>query len=287
MTDTPLTPPTSPQSSLNAPDAEFVLPATIADNRPCIKCSYNLLGLPGTGNCPECGTSVERSLRGDLLRYASPEYVAKLHRGAFYVQAGIIASVLLIAASIAFAIAGSVAGGTLVTLVLGLVPAALSVFGWWLLSDADPGQLSSNKGELPRKLIRAAVVTNCVITLINVVVRILGSMGATPAASTGSMGTVHVLSLVIGVVGLVATLVQYFASMLYIAWIGPRLPSLRVVKRARTMLWLGPVLYTVGLLLFGLGPLIALVLYYKLLEWIRKDLRSIRAGGIAVTGLPT
>lgn len=287
MTDTQLVPPVLPQLGIDAPDGEFARPQAVTDDRPCVKCSYNLRGLPGAGVCPECGTLVERSFHGDLLRYASPEYVAKLHRGVFFVQMGIIVSVLLITASLIFAVFGSIPGSALISQVVGLLPAVLSVYGWWLLSEADPGQLSSHKGERPRKLIRAAVIANCVITLITLVLNILGSMGAAPGTVTGTRGAVHVFTFVMGIVGLAATLVQFFASMLYIAWIGPRLPSLRVVKRARTMLWLGPLLYTVGLLLFGLGPLIALILYYNLLEWIRKDLRSIRAGELKITGSST
>lgn len=287
MMEAAQTPPTSPQLGRDIADAEVALPHTVVDDRPCVKCSYNLRGLPGTGSCPECGTHVERSLRGDLLRYASTEYVAQLHQGVFLVQAGIIVSVLLIVASIFIAVAGAIPGGRLIAQVAGLVPAVLSVYGWWLLSAADPGQLSSNKGERPRKLIRAAVIANCLIAITSLVINILSSMGATPTPATGSMQPLHMLELLMSIVNLAATLVQFFASMLYLAWIGPRLPSLRVVKRARMMLWLGPVLYTVGLLLVGLGPLIALVLYYNLLEWIRKDLRSIRAGRSAVTGAMT
>ncbi len=284
MTELPPTPPTSPSSTAPTLEGVTELPAVVIDDRPCVKCAYNLCGLPGSGSCPECGTPVERSLRGDLLRYASPEYVAQLHRGVFLVQTGIIVMVLMVVLSIAIGIVGIVSGAGLIMHVAALGQASLSVYGWWLLSAADPGQLSTNRGERPRRLIRIAVIANASITLAGFAIDLLGGVGAIPAGTSGAK-SIHVISIVMEIVSIGATLVQFFASMLYIAWIGPRLPSLRVVKRARTMLWLGPVLYTVGLLLLGLGPLIALVLYYNLLEWVRKDIRAIRAGKQSVTGV--
>jgi len=50
--------------------------------------------------------------------------------------------------------------------------------------------------------------------------------------------------------------------------------------RAKRLMWLGPVLC---LVLCVIGGLVALVLYYHLLDWIRKDLRQIRMAQV-VTG---
>lgn len=67
----------------------------LSSDRACVSCGYNLKGLAVTGACPECGLSIEKSLRGDLLEYASPEYLAKLHRGVFLILSSIIAQVLI------------------------------------------------------------------------------------------------------------------------------------------------------------------------------------------------
>lgn len=53
----------------------------LESHRPCIRCSYDLHGLPLSGNCPECGVPVERSLRGDLLQFADETYRGTLLRG--------------------------------------------------------------------------------------------------------------------------------------------------------------------------------------------------------------
>ncbi len=45
-------------------------------------CGYALTGLPADGSCPECGTPVARSLRGDGWEQAPAAWVARLRRGA-------------------------------------------------------------------------------------------------------------------------------------------------------------------------------------------------------------
>ena len=48
----------------------------------CRKCGYNLRGVNIARNCPECGTAVVFSLRGEMLRQSDPEWLRLLHRGA-------------------------------------------------------------------------------------------------------------------------------------------------------------------------------------------------------------
>ena len=71
----------------------------------------------------------------------------------------------------------------------------------------------------------------------------------------------------------VAWIVLYFAAMRYLRWLAPRLLNQRVHDRARLLTWLGPLLHVFGC---GIGQLVGLVLYYNLLEWVRKDLKAIR-----------
>lgn len=48
----------------------------------CAQCGYNLRGLPGAGECPECGTAVAISAHGSPLTAADPEWLATVRRGA-------------------------------------------------------------------------------------------------------------------------------------------------------------------------------------------------------------
>ena len=47
---------------------------------PCRNCSFNLRGLSPESNCPECGTPIWRSIRGDELIYAGADYLSSLAR---------------------------------------------------------------------------------------------------------------------------------------------------------------------------------------------------------------
>jgi len=49
----------------------------------CLRCNYDLHGLPADGNCPECGLSIARSsdAAGGELRHAPPGWLASLSWG--------------------------------------------------------------------------------------------------------------------------------------------------------------------------------------------------------------
>ncbi|MCH8151245.1 MAG: hypothetical protein IH830_02600 [Planctomycetes bacterium] len=54
----------------------------------CVRCGYHLRGLAEDGTCPECGTAVARSMRGDLLSAADPAWLRRIYRGHLYIVIG-------------------------------------------------------------------------------------------------------------------------------------------------------------------------------------------------------
>src|SRR5206468_4136102 len=127
----------------------------------------DLAGLPVEGPCPECGKSIESSLRGDLLEYAEPAYVATLHRG---VRLLLVSLALGVLTTMIALIAGLTIGGTggparspflpyfhFFNLGLGTVLSGLSILGWYLFSAPVPGVHLRDKGDRPRRVVRAAV----------------------------------------------------------------------------------------------------------------------------------
>ena len=252
---------------------------TLETHQPCIRCSYDLYGLPLSGSCPECGLSVERSLRGDLLQFSDDTYRAALLRGVTLIMTGIIVSLVFSIIGVAVVIAMPSTNTEAALTLVGIIGTAISLVGYYSYSVADPGQLATNKGESPRRLIRIAIVL--------VAVGVLGQAGLTLAAAmtppaapnapgfgvnTGLGG----LAAIAWILGLLAGVVQFFAAMMYTKWLAPRIPSAKVFKRAKLLMWLGPVLYVFGC---GIGQLIALVLYYNMFSWIRKALITIRDEG--------
>src|SRR4051794_11063247 len=55
---------------------------TIQHDLPCLGCGYNLRGLRGEGQCPECGLPVAESIAGDGLVVGTTRRLGRLRRGA-------------------------------------------------------------------------------------------------------------------------------------------------------------------------------------------------------------
>ena len=130
----------------------------------------------------------------------------------------------------------------------------------------------ANAGLGARQIIRIAV---CVQLAASV-------FGLIPQFSTGQtlapgMTAIVVLSMALGLASLIAWVAQFFAAMLYVRWLARRVPDQKLHNRAKRFMWLGPLLQTVGLLLLGLGPLIALVMYWNMLDTMRKHIKRMLA----------
>lgn len=266
---------------------------TLLHDHPCIKCSYNLIGLSTTGVCPECGTDVARSLRGDLLFDSSPAYVATLHRGALLIIGAIITSIVIAVFTMimAFVYRGMDGG---VEIVINLTQCALtmvSLYGYWCFSEPDPGQLSTNLGEKPRRFMRISILCAAGSMLLMTGMQVFliasgmkNSLQSPMGPNAPGFWTALILVLAVSLIGLAAWLVQFIATMRYSQWLAPRLPNEKLHNRAKLYIWLLPVIYLVGLCLVGLGPLVAMVLYILFFNTIRSNLADImqkqRAAGV-------
>jgi hypothetical protein len=121
-----------------SPELAAPRPATTIDRDvPCASCGYNLRGLMADWNCPECGTPIRNSLRGDLLEFCDPTWVARLAVGARLTYFGCWGCLALV---VGLLIASGPSGvwspqGGLALLVPHLATTCLFVVGsWWLTS---------------------------------------------------------------------------------------------------------------------------------------------------------
>ncbi len=263
--------------------------APLARDAACIRCSYNLRGLRPSGNCPECGTPVEDSLRGFLLRHAAPEYVEQLRQGLSLILNSILLTVALLAAMILamFAIPPTV-GPRVVEGIIQLamlVPSLMMLVGYWKYTAPDPGFVGSEDPRAARKVLRIVTIAGAAITALDAMMTFMGAssnisaplVGGGPVAATA----LDFAALVVGIAGLVVALAQYFSGMKYTAWVASRVPDEWIIKRSNTYLWLIPVIFLFGACVFFIGPLIALVLYWNLLDRLRKRITAIQGGASA------
>ena len=298
-------PPIGPQSALAGGDLQDY----VTEDRRCIGCAYDLRGVPKSSKCPECGLDVARSLLSNLLINSTPKFVGKLHRGVIWIQTALVASLLAVLAPfltgffVAYSAGPNAGWGPFIAfaicvgvsfLVL-LIAEVVSIIGWWSFSTLDPRNTGRDRGETPRLVLRISVIASAVGLLLFLglfalsIVLASQAAAATASAAAAAPGT-PTTPPVIGSGRLLASGlpnlaflamaaasgVRYFASLVYIGWLGPRVPDDRVKVRSERMMWLGPVLFCIGGLCVGIGALIAFVLYYNMLDWLRKDLKHIR-----------
>lgn len=282
----PIAPPIVPHEQWLAPIA-----LNVPDEARCAVCGYMLRGLAPEGRCPECGTPVLRSIQGNLLKFSAPEYLKSLHRGLVLVLFAIVAQILLVVLQIAVPITsmiilgvgargagGPTSPGAAFAAPIMFAMAALqfaqvgvsvvNIIGWWLFSAPDPAIIGTNTGATARQVVRVTLIVEFIFTLLH-------TPASLPSAAAGSPELVILLAIA-GFLAIIASIVHFFAAMLYIRWLAPRLPDPRVASRAQLLMWLGPLLYTVGWLIC-IGPLIALVLYWNMLNWVRMHIKAIRA----------
>lgn len=259
-----------------------VLGGVVLDGVGCTNCGYNLGGLPAANMCPECGAPIERSLRGDRLINMPAGYLASLHRGAFLVLTAIFLHVLVmflrIFSAMATAVLGSspVQGGETVLSVAQLALSVVLVFGWWMLSAPMPLLADLSGADKRRRWVRALLVVNVVMIAAQASLYVLVSVWqASPLGLLSVAGGVTIL-------GMLVSLAGYVVQMLYLAWLADRVPDMALFKRAKLLVWLGPVLSTLGLILLGLGPLIALIMYWNLVDRFRVAFKGIRRERAAV-----
>ncbi len=112
-------------------------PSVIHEDRSCIKCGYDINGLPSEGKCPECGTDVATTIKEPLLRYLGPSRMSGIQTGLQFMLAG-LGTAIVAALGVFGGFMRSSESGALVALFL--IPLfALYSFGWWKMLFALNG----------------------------------------------------------------------------------------------------------------------------------------------------
>jgi hypothetical protein len=154
--------------------------------------------------------------------------------------------------------------------VMGFLAAFLSLGGWWLLTGPDPaiGDRTEQDGRL-RRLQRSLVVVIAIGTILGFIVlftplsrtplqAFAGNIQVSPntrwdLAFTGAIAARLVLW--------AAKLLSFFVGLMVLRSIAARIPDPGLERTFRRMLWLVPLLASVGIVVCGLGPIAAIVLY--------------------------
>lgn len=250
------------------------LPRIVANDRYCIQCAYPLVGLAPGGNCPECGTSIALSLGESTLAAASRDYVTIVHRGlSLVLNAILLFIVACIGAMVAYAFNAQTSLIDMAFQAVTLVVAAMMLVGYWLYTSPDPGQVAKEKTNSSRAVVRSIVQLQTVLALTSLGLRFLSSAQPRWASDIGMAAAVFTL------ISFVLWIVHFFAMMRYTRWIATRVPDMYIIKRTRRYMWLLPTLAILFYVVVFIGPLLALIKYWKLLDRLRKHTKSILKNG--------
>lgn len=229
------------------------VPQAVERSLSCRRCGYELRGLAREGTCPECGAPVADALSGGILHLAAPEYLRWINRGAALVFWIGIAFSLYFAAEIAIIVCRdlnySVSRGTEMTVAgAGALGGLLNALGWWWVSEPDPAFIGRDPSERVRKFAR---VTFLILMATEIAGLALTALGPSLPA---------VVTTINDILNFAVAIVSYFPSVLYLRVLARRVPDEALARFCGTLLWLGPLLMTVGCAVFGLGPIAAMVL---------------------------
>lgn len=260
----------------------------------CVRCDYDLRGLPIEGRCPECGVPVEVSQRERRrLADAAVPYVNTLYAGAWLV---VIALVLR-----AISIIGGCTGGWFLTafsptasvrpfdvafLTLDLLQASAWALGWWWICarslDWAPRAQDDSERVMLRILTVTAAVSYAALQVMDAV-----STGGIPlpgAARFAPVGRAWTGSMVVaGLTAFVTGLIHCVIAMSYTRRLALRADDPEFAATARQAKLLVPVFCTFGACII-IGPLIGFILYWSVVERLRAHLSAIRVARAAEFG---
>lgn len=266
--------------------ADAVAGASVAvhgdPDRGCVECGYSLHGLPRDGVCPECGTDLRRSARGELLRFAGRAYLATVCSGLGLVLSGtplafaavpVSWMVMLLMIESANFVHGQLVMSTVQLVIFGCV-----AVGYWRYTAPDHGFTGRTRRDRARRVVRVAIVVQTMLVAGCWTYRVLSVTNAPLGTYVVPSTLFEHMTLHGGLPFVAISVVIISGTIVYTRGLAERIPDEHIVGRSRMLVWGVPVIGVLGSIVL-LGPLIAIGLYWNLLDRMRRHLRSIIATG--------
>lgn len=273
----------------------------VADETLCTKCGYALRGLPLDGACPECNTPVQETLSKRRLHMADGNWLATVASGlrSSWILLAVIAAYSLIVGVLNAVLSqgGRSNSAMLVLLSLGVViPTALRLWAWWQITTPDPTPNAPRDSEPLRVWNRRLIVIEAVIQSISLVLNLALILGgfyerfdafnqawaASKYAKMPDLGdaftpadiVLYGLSTLMGLGGSAVLLAAFFCGIIYLRQLAMRAGDTETVKFAKVTMIAAPLCAVLLSCLFGLGIVIAFVLWLIVLIKCERMIRK-------------
>ena len=218
----------------------------------CVGCQYNLRGQLPQGTCPECGESVEKSLKSDHLRFASLVWLRSVKSGL---------SLIIIATIAGFAVIGlfqliarvvlssrryrytrrptsfgeldlALQVSVIMEFIVYLVPMVLLCIGYWHFTKPEPKAKTHN---IAQQLTRWSLIPSYALLItirLYILLSIILFMDWPQSKAVG-------ITVAIGLIAASAVLlfVGFPATMVYLRSLARRLPSRKLMRHTSIVLW--------------------------------------------------
>lgn len=198
----------------------------------CVHCGYNLRGIDPKTRCPECGTPVGRSARGNLLEFSDPAWVERVARGMTWITVAIGAEILW-AVIQGMAAANLSTGGVSTSqqeVLFKLLHQAFELImlgGFWLFTvqdQADPTDEITSPRQIARYALTAAIIGSVIAALVGTT---SGPAGTTSPAASVAVALCLRLARLVGL-----TAIFTYASNLAL-----RIPDKPLARQTRIVMW--------------------------------------------------
>jgi DNA-directed RNA polymerase subunit RPC12/RpoP len=243
----------------------------------CIVCEYDLSATDPRANCPECGTPVYCSSGRGALGAVPTEQLRSLHTGFRLITNLILLYIISMVLTIValyyvianmpddyypFSVIAAIANNGLVFGV---------IYGWFRITPRLQNLPEPIDAPDKRSFVRITLWIFAAITSISLIYALIPTdPNAPPSAIDIAYGIFSFLSAIF-------MLVVFVSNVMYMGWFARLVRNRKMAKRAKHFVWYGPLITVVGFFILFLGPLITLILYWNMIEYIRRDLKKIIA----------
>jgi len=235
----------------------------------CFWCDYDLTNTNPDTNCPECGVPATTSIGQGVLATTPLDLLKTIHKG--FRLATILILVYIVWVVVAMVGFMSIAFdpkhynlmGTSASIITNTIIIATSNLGSDIIQrrlkarDAAGEEYEKTRAEV-MDVLRGHFRPEFLNRIDEIIVT-----------------TIEYVMLGGQLISFVVMIAMYIAQLRYLQWFAKLVNNTKMHKRAKHMIWSGPLIFCVGFFLILLGPLIVLILYWNMIEYLRRDVKKI------------